>query len=223
MIMYVEKWPRRKFKEKCDFGRAGEHDDNIQWTDDLNNVLNNWSKLEYNSEVITHSNATGQISILEELETTNYAHWVHHLQLFSYLSALCSVCTTVARITSRRFTQFVDKVGSTVFHLDLFRILASVSTSGEADLPVYITIYHCWFCTIQPAWEVCSTSVFWHRHCWHFCPRSPLKTIPSLNQQVVTQTCGGRWAITLSVRVIQSWVVITTVGWRINCNSKRKW
>ena len=30
------------------------------------------------------------------------------------------VCATVARFTNWRFTQFVDKVGSTVFHHDLF-------------------------------------------------------------------------------------------------------
>ena len=36
----------------------------------------------------------------------------------SYLSTSCLVCATVARITNRKWTQFVDKVGSTVFHLD---------------------------------------------------------------------------------------------------------
>ena len=39
MTIYVEKWLTRKFKEKCDLVRAGKHDNNIQWTDDLYNVL----------------------------------------------------------------------------------------------------------------------------------------------------------------------------------------
>ena len=99
---------------------------------------------------------------------------------FSYLSNSCLVCATIPRITNRRWTQFVDKVGSTVFHCDLFWILASVITFGEADRPIYFTICHCWFSSIQPTWPVCTTSVFWHRHCWHFCPCSSSKTIPSL-------------------------------------------
>ena len=35
---------------------------------------------------------------------------------FSYLSASCLICATVARITTRSWNQLVDKVGSTVFH-----------------------------------------------------------------------------------------------------------
>ena len=59
----------------------------------------NWSKSECHSEVTAHSNATELVLILEELETTNNARWVFHLQLFSYLSTSCLVCATVARIT----------------------------------------------------------------------------------------------------------------------------
>ena len=43
MTIYVEKRLRRKFKEKYEFGRAGKHDNNIQWTDDLYNVLQSTS------------------------------------------------------------------------------------------------------------------------------------------------------------------------------------
>ena len=39
MTMYVEKRLRRKFKEKYDFTRDGEHNNNIQWIDNLHNVL----------------------------------------------------------------------------------------------------------------------------------------------------------------------------------------
>ena len=38
--MYVEKRLRQEFKERCDYSRAGKHDNNIQhWTDDLCNVM----------------------------------------------------------------------------------------------------------------------------------------------------------------------------------------
>ena len=102
---------------------------------------------------------------------------------------------------------------------------ASVIISGVADHPNYFTICHCRFSTIQPAWEGCITAKTVHWRCWHFCPCSSLKTIPSLTKQVVTHTftIGGCIVTTLPVSFAQWWVVITTVGWKVNCNSKKKW
>ena len=139
----------------------------------------NWSRSECHSEVTAHSNATELVLILEELETTNNASWVFHLQLFSYLSTSCLVCATVARITLWSWNQFVDKVGSTVFHLDLCWMRASGRTFGEADLPIYCTISNGRFITTQPAWVDCVTVKTMHFRYWHFCPCSSLKTIPS--------------------------------------------
>ena len=102
------------------------------------------------------------------------------LATFSYVSNSCLVCATVARITNRKWTQFVDKVGSTVFHLDLFWITALFITSGEADRPNYFTISHCRLSTIQPARADCITVIIIHWRCWHSCPCISLKTIPPL-------------------------------------------
>ena len=102
-----------------------------------------------------------------------------------------SVFTTVAWGTRRWLLKFVDEVGSTVFHRNRCRESATGGTTTKADHPANFTIFQCRMSTIQPAWEVCTTSVHWHTGCWHFRSCSSHKTIPSLGEWVVTQ----RWSI----------------------------
>ena len=98
-----------------------------------------------------------------------------------------SVCTTVAWVTSRWGTKFVDEVRSTVFHRNLNFVLAAVFTITKAYHPGSFTIFHWRMSTIQPTWEVCTTSECWHTRCWHFCSCSSYKTIPSIKDLYITK------------------------------------
>ena len=102
--------------------------------------------------------------------------------LFLEIFATHSVCTTVAEVTTLWVMRFVYEVGSTVFYKNLSRVCATVRTITEADRPFNFTIFHCGMSTIQPPWPVCTTSECWHTRCWHFCPCSSHKTIPSLGE-----------------------------------------
>ena len=93
-----------------------------------------------------------------------------------------SVCTTVARATTRWRIKSVDKVRPTVFYRNSFCVFATFDTITKADLPVNFIVFHCRMSIIQPAWEICTTSWCWHTHCWHFCSCSSHKTIPSLGE-----------------------------------------
>ena len=91
-----------------------------------------------------------------------------------------SVCTTVARATTRWRIKSVDKVRPTVFYKNIVCVFATCDTITKADLPVNFIVFHCRMSIIQPAWPECTTSVYWHTRCWHSCSCSSHKTIPSL-------------------------------------------
>ena len=124
-----------------------------------------------------------------------------------------SVCTTVAWGT-RWLYKFVDKVGSTVFYNNIFFVFATSRAITKADRPFNFAISHRRMSTIQPAWPVCTTSVWRHTRCWHSCSCSSHKTIPSPGELVVTQ----RWFIyrcivtALSIGITQVLIIITWVG-----------
>ena len=98
-----------------------------------------------------------------------------------------SVCTTVAWVTFMWGRKFVDEVRSTVFHRSLGSVLAAAYTITEAYRPGNFTIFHWRMSTIQPTWEVCTTSDCWHTRCWHFRSCSSHKTIPSLKEFFVAE------------------------------------
>ena len=93
-----------------------------------------------------------------------------------------SVYTTVARVTTKWRFKSVDKVRPTVFYKNSFCVFATCGKITKADLPVNFIVFHCRMSTIQPAWEICTTSECWHMHRWHFCSCSSHKTIPSLGE-----------------------------------------
>ena len=145
----------------------------------------------------------------------------------SSLTAPCifashSVCTTVAWITTRWVVKFVDEVGSTVFHQNLFWVFANRVPRWmitKADRPLNFTIFHCRMSTIQPAWRDCTTSVCWHIRCWQLCSCSSHKTIPSLREWVVAQLWIERWnVIYLSIGFTQVSIMIA----RISCKMKMR-
>ena len=132
-----------------------------------------------------------------------------------------SVCTTVACVTCS-WAKFVDEVGSTVFYKNISCVFATSRAITKADRLFNFIIFHRRMSTIQPAWPVCTTSECWHTRCWHFCPCSSLKTIPSLKELFVTPHLFlGCYVTTLSTAIIQALMIITWVGWkRLNRNSK---
>ena len=113
-----------------------------------------------------------------------------------------SVCTTVAWVTSRWGKKFVDEVRSTVLHRNLVSVLAAVFMITKAYHPGSFTIFHCRMSTIQPTWQVCTTSECWHTRCWHFCSCSSHKTIPSLKEFSVAEFClVGCYVTALSIGI----------------------
>ena len=128
--------------------------------------------------------------------------------------ALHSVCNTVAWGTNRGI-KFVDEVGSTVFYRNRPWVFATSRAIAKTDLPANFTIFHCRMSTIQPAWPVCTTSICFHTCYWHFCSCSSHKTIPSLEEWVVTQ----RWSIfgcsvtVPSIGITQVLIIITRIGY----------
>ena len=132
-----------------------------------------------------------------------------------------SVFTTVAWVTCS-WAKFVGEVGSTVFYKNISCVFATSRAITKADRLFNFTISHRRMSTIQPAWPVCTTSECWHTRCWHFCPCSSLKTIPSLKELLVTPLLfPGCYVIALSTAIIQALMIITWVGWkRLNRNSK---
>ena len=135
--------------------------------------------------------------------------------LFLEIFATHSVCTTVAEVTTLWVMRFVYEIGTTVFYKNLSRVCATARTITKADRPFNFTIFHCGMSTIQPPWPVCTTSICWHTRCWHFCPCSSHKTIPSLGEKVVTQRCSMfRCKVTaLSISITQVLIIITWVGY----------
>ena len=113
-----------------------------------------------------------------------------------------SVCTTVAWVTHRWGRKFVDEARSTVFHRSSGSVPAAVYIITKAYLPGNFTIFHWRMSTIQPTWEVCTTSECWHTHCWHFCSCSSHKTIPSIKEFSVAEFCmDGCFVTALSIGI----------------------
>ena len=132
-----------------------------------------------------------------------------------------SVCTTIAWATFS-WGKFVDEVGSTVFYQNFCCVFATTRAITKADRLFNFTIFYRRMSTIQPAWPVCTTSVCWHTRCWHFCPCSSLKTIPSPKELIVTPLLvQGCYVTALSTGIIQALMIITWVGWkRLSINGK---
>ena len=133
--------------------------------------------------ILNHCTLTRPIKIYTNIKQKMYLQSnlkVVYIQfIFFNFLALRSVSSTIARLTTW-WNKIVDKVGSTVFHLNTYAFFATSRASTKADLPVNFTIFHCRMSTIQPTWPVCATSECWHTRYWHFCPCSFHKTIPSL-------------------------------------------
>ena len=131
--------------------------------------------------------------------------------LSSYL-----VCTTVAWVTNNNWAKFVDEVGSTDFYRNICWEFATSRSITKADRPKNFTILHCRMSTIQPAWPGCTTSEYWHTRCWHFCPCSSHKTIPSHRELVVTQPWTLRcFVIHLSISITQVFILIARIDYKV--------
>ena len=137
-----------------------------------------------------------------------------------FFSVWHSVRTTVAHVTDRWLTKFVNKVGSTVLYKNVFGFSAFrdyISFVTKADFLGSFTIFYCRMTTIQPARESCPTSECWYMFCWHFCPCSSHKTVPFRSELGVTK----HWAIdrcmvtALSIGIAQFFIIITRIGYRI--------
>ena len=127
-----------------------------------------------------------------------------------------SVCTTVAQITNTWLKKLIDEIGSTVFHRNLCCEFATGGTITKADLPFNCTIFLCRMSTIQPAWPVCTTSVWWHTRCWHFCSCSSYKTIPSLRKLLVTQFWTDLSFVTyLSISITQVFIMTAMIRCKV--------
>ena len=136
--------------------------------------------------------------------------------LFLKIFASHSVCTTVARVTSRWLWKFVDEVGSTVFNKNIVWVFATSRAITKADLPFNYTIFHCRMSSLQPAWPVCTTSECWHTRCWHFCSSSSHKTIPSPSEWTVTDLWTLRCFVTfLSIGFTQVFITIARIRYKV--------
>ena len=125
------------------------------------------------------------------------------------------ISSTVAHRTKWWFNQIVDRVGATVFHRNFYLFSATTRTITKADFPGNNTISHHRIleAIFQPAWEVCTTVVWFHSRCWHFCSTRSHKTMPSFNELIVTQrrTIAGCRVIAFPVKLCQVCVVVTTI------------
>ena len=137
--------------------------------------------------------------------------------LFLEIFASRSVCTTVAWTATRWTMKFVDEVDSAVLYNNSVWVFTTRGTTTEADFLANFTIFHCRMSTIQPAWPVCTTTVWFYTLRWHFCSCSSHKTIPSLLETFITQMrmrvifCGTD----LSVGLSQVLVGIARIGYKV--------
>ena len=138
---------------------------------------------------------------------------VLHIQFFLNFLAPLLISPTVARGTNW-WNQIVGRVGSTVFHKNIFVAFATSGTITKADSLGNYTIFHCRMSSHQPTWPVCTTFVCRHTRCWHFCSCSSHKTIPSLDEHIVTQRTNIDVCIVIAfpVSLCQIFVVVTTIG-----------
>ena len=137
--------------------------------------------------------------------------------LFLEIFASHSVCTTVAWTATRWTMKFVDEVDSAVLYNNSVWVFTTGGTTTEADFLANFTIFHCRMSTIQPAWPVCTTAVWFYTLRWHFCSCRSHKTIPSLLETFITQMrtrvifCGTD----LSVGLGQILVRIARIGYKV--------
>ena len=156
-----------------------------------------WSSNQVWSQKLTwHHQRTKSIEEINDYhkEKTSKTSWsrctlgiLHNSSYVLNFFASHSVCATVAGGTSRWAKKFVDEVGSTIFYMNNFLVLAALVTIIKADRSENLTIFHCRMSTIQPTWPVCTTSECLHTRCWHFRSCSSHKTIPSLLEIFVTE------------------------------------
>ena len=97
------------------------------------------------------------------------------------------ICAAVALVTARCGTQFVNIIGGTILHFDMFTVFARMWRIAKANFADFFAVCHCGMSTIQPAWKVCTTFVFVHACGWHSCSCVTLEAIPSFFKTIVTQ------------------------------------
>ena len=139
------------------------------------------------------------------------------IDYFVNFLSLHSVCATVTRVTNWWVKKFVDIIGSTVFHRNLFEVLAIGVTKFKADRSFDFTVFYLRMSALQPPWPVCSTSESWHGRCWHFCSCSSHKTIPSLREFVVAKywTILRCFVTALSFGITQVFVIIARIDYKV--------
>lgn len=72
------------------------------------------------------------------------------IDYFVNFLSLHSVCATVTRVTNWWVKKFVDIIGSTVFHRNLFEGLAIGVTKFKADRSFDLTIFYHRMSALQP-------------------------------------------------------------------------
>ena len=98
------------------------------------------------------------------------------------------ICAAVALLTAVCGTQFVNIIGGTILHFDIFTVIVTIIWRlAKANFTVYFAVCHCGMNTIQPAWEVCTTTAFLHACGWHSCSCVTLEAIPTFCKTIVTQ------------------------------------
>ena len=98
------------------------------------------------------------------------------------------VSAAVAHVTARCATQFVNIIGGTILHFDIFTVIVTIWTARvKANFAVYFAVCHCGMTTFQPAWKGCTTFAFFHACGWHSCSCVTLKAIPTLVKFIITQ------------------------------------
>ena len=97
------------------------------------------------------------------------------------------ICATEALVTARCAIQFVNIIGGTILHFDNLMVAFTIWRRAKVNYAFYFALFHCGMSTVQPAWRVCSTSVFVHACGQHSCSCVTLEAIPTFCKTIVTQ------------------------------------
>ena len=136
--------------------------------------------------------------------------------LFISFFSPSSVCSTVAWITIKWVKKLVDKVGSAVYHQNSVGFLATGAFITKADRPGNLTIFHCRMSTIQPTWEVCTTSECRNTTCGHYSSCRFHKTIPPFTELVITSSLILRCVkAAFSIGITQVFIFVTCVSCKV--------
>ena len=121
------------------------------------------------------------------------------------------ICAAVAHVTARCGIQFVNIIGGTILHFDIFTVIATIWTErAKANFTDYFAFFHCGMNTIQPSWKDCTTFVFVHTCGWHSCSCLTLKAIPTLFKFIITQIFP--WICVFSISGVQDFVCSTYIN-----------